>query len=227
MRGGTASRRTGRALACLLVTAVTALALAGCLRIRTDMTISPQDRVFGELVVATRPAGAEDAGPQLTVPPQFTGRVRTQLYELEGYVGTRLFFDSLTLAEFNELARALLGPEFGSTASLELRRSGSLLTLAGGADLSRVVADAADVQVQVAFPGEVIESNGEEDGRGTVTWTLPDGRVSQLTAVAEAEDPNEPPLLLYVALGGVGLGVLSVLVAVLAFAAHRRATRTE
>ncbi len=45
--------------------------------------------------------------------------------------------------------------------------------------------------------------------------------------MAEAEDPNKPPLLLYVALGGVGLGVLSVLVAVLAFAAHRRATRIE
>lgn len=227
MRGGTAPGRTGRALACLLVTALTTLTVAGCLRVRADITISPRDQVFGQLLVATLPTGPQDAGPQLTVPPQFTGRVRTQPYVLEGYVGTRLFFDELTLAEFNELARVLLGSEFGPTASLELRRSGSLLSLAGGTDLTRLAPNAADMQVQVSFPGEVTESNGEEDAGGTVTWTVPGGQVSQLTAVAEADDPNEPPFLLYVALGGVGLGVVAALVAVLAFAAHRRAIRIE
>ena len=214
-------------MACLLVTAVTALALAGCLRVRTGVTIDSQDQVSGEVVVATLRTGPQDAGPQPTVPPQFTDRVSTQLYDLEGYVGTRLFFDELTLAEFNELARVLLGPELGPTASLELRRSGSLLSLAGGADLTRLAPNAADVQVQITFPGEVTESNGEEDAGGTVTWTVPGGQVSQLTAVAEAEDPNEPPFLQFVALGGAGLGVVAVLVAVLAFIAHRRATRIE
>ncbi len=227
MKAGTDPRRTGPALACLLVTAVTGMALAGCLRVHTAVTINPQDQVSGEVVVATLRTGPQDAGPQLTVPPQFTGWVRTQPYELEGYVGTRLFFDELTLAEFNELVRVLLGPEFGPTASLELRRSGSLLSLAGGTDLTRLAPSAADVHVQVTFPGEVTESNGEEDAGGTVTWTVPGGQVSQLIAVAEAEDPNEPPFLLYVALGGAGLGVVAVLVAVLAFAAHRRATSIE
>jgi hypothetical protein len=214
-------------MAWLLVTAVTALALAGCLRVRAGVTIDSQDQVSGEVVVATLRTGPQDAGPQPSVPPQFTDRVSTQLYDLEGYVGTRLFFDELALAEFNELARVLLGPELGPTASLELRRSGSLLSLAGGADLTRLAPNAADVQVQVTFPGEVIESNGEEDVGGTVTWTVPGGQVSQLTAVAEAEDPNEPPFLQFVALGGAGLGVVAVLVAVLAFIAHRRATRLE
>ena len=222
-----APRRTGRAVAFLLVTALTTLALAGCLRVRTGVTINSQDQVSGEVAVGTLRTGPQDAGPQLTVPPQLTDRVSTQLYDLEGYVGTRLFFDELTLAEFNELARGLLGPELDPTASLELRRSGSLLSLAGGADLTRLAPNAADVQVQVTFPGEVTDSNGEEDAGGTVTWTVPGGRVSQLTAVAEAEDPNEPPFLLYVALGGAGLGVVAVLVAVLAFAAHQRATRIE
>ncbi len=203
-----------------------ALALTGCLRVRTDMTIGPRDRVSGEIVIATLPVGPEDAGPQPAIPPQLTERVNTLPYKLEGYVGTRLFFDNLSLVEFNELARALLGPEVSPTASLELRRAGSLLTLAGGADLTRLAADQADVQVQVTFPGEVTDSNGEEDS-GTVTWELPGGEVSQLRAVADAEDPNAPPLLLYAALGGAGLTVLALLVAVLAFVAHRRAALAE
>lgn len=213
-----------RGLAGLLAALAATVALTGCLRAQSTLAIDGQDRVSGEIVVATLPTGPRDVGPQLAVPPGFADRARTQPYRVEGYVGTQLFFDELGLAEFNTVASQLFGREYGTAASLELRRSGSLLTLTGGVDLTRLGPNEADAVLRVSFPGEVTDSNGEQDS-GTVSWVLTGGDVNQINATARSSDPNAPPLLRYVLLGAAGLAAAVLLVGVLAFAAHRRSTR--
>ncbi|HJT90428.1 MAG TPA: DUF3153 domain-containing protein, partial [Mycobacterium sp.] len=38
---------------------------AGCVRVRASITVSPDDRVSGQIVAAAKPRDSDDKGPQL------------------------------------------------------------------------------------------------------------------------------------------------------------------
>ena len=49
--------------------------LAGCVRIKASITVSPDDRVSGEIIAAAKPRNDNDKGPQLRSNLPFSQKV--------------------------------------------------------------------------------------------------------------------------------------------------------
>lgn len=161
--------------------------LAGCLRVKASITISPDDLVSGDIVAAAKPRNDKDAGPQLDPNLAFSQKVAVSKYDRDGYVGSQAVFSDLTFAELPELAR--MNPD-AQGVNLSLRRAGDLVILEGRADLTSLTDPDADVQLTVAFPGAVTSTNGDRVDPDTVQWKLKPGVVSMLTAQARYTDPS-------------------------------------
>ncbi|MGH3530955.1 MAG: LppM family (lipo)protein [Mycobacterium sp.] len=161
--------------------------LAGCLRVKASITISPDDLVSGQITAATKPRNAKDAGPQLDPNVPFSQKVAISTYDHDGYVGSQAVFSDLTFAELPELAN--MNPD-AQGVNLTLRRSGDLVILEGRADLTSLTDPNADVELTVAFPGAVTSTNGERIDSETVQWKLKPGVVSTMTAQARYTDPS-------------------------------------
>jgi hypothetical protein len=173
------------ALAMLLLLVIPVL--AGCLRVKASITISPDDLVSGDIVAAAKPRNDKDAGPQLDPNLAFSQKVAVSKYDRDGYVGSQAVFSDLTFAELPELAR--MNPD-AQGVNLSLRRAGDLVILEGRADLTSLTDPDADVQLTVAFPGAVTSTNGDRVDPDTVQWKLKPGVVSMLTAQARYTDPS-------------------------------------
>lgn len=209
--------------------------LPGCTRIRAALAVSTQDQVAGEIVIAgpTAPTGGQAAasavpGPdeiRERVPDDLAGQVRVQPYALEGYEGSQLFFDDLTLAELQELTGALAA-EQPEAAGIALSRTGSLLTLTGSSDLTGLAPD-SDVQLRIAFPALISTTTGAQESSTAVGWTLPPGQVTEIGAVVRSADPAARPWQEWVLLVGAATGGAALLVVVLAGVAVRRTRRRE
>jgi hypothetical protein len=171
------------ALAMLLLIPV----LAGCVRVKASITISPDDLVSGDIVAAAKPRNDKDAGPQLDPNLAFSQKVAVSKYDRDGYVGSQAVFSDLTFAELPELAR--MNPD-AQGVNLSLRRAGDLVILEGRADLTSLTDPDADVELTVAFPGAVTSTNGDRADPDTVQWKLKPGVVSMLTAQARYTDPS-------------------------------------
>lgn len=168
------------------------MTLSGCARVLTALAVQPDDTVTGEIVLATPAQGPDDAGPEVTVPPELEDEVDVADYEQDGYVGSVLTFSGLDFAEVSQLSRAA-GPA-GDRVRFELRRAGGRVLVTGSADLTTVPVDRADFQLKISFPGEVVETNGDADS-GTVSWTFVPGEVGDIDAVVAFDDPEAPSAL--------------------------------
>jgi len=173
------------ALAMLLLLVIPVL--AGCLRVKASITISPDDLVSGDIVAAAKPRNDKDAGPQLDPNLAFSQKVAVSKYDRDGYVGSQAVFSDLTFAELPELAR--MNPD-AQGVNLSLRRAGDLVILEGRADLTSLTDPDADVELTVAFPGAVTSTNDDRADPDTVQWKLKPGVVSLLTAQARYTDPS-------------------------------------
>lgn len=162
--------------------------LAGCLRVQVSMGVSADDKVSGQIVVATVPADADDKGPQLTAPTSLADRMRVQEYDKDGYVGTQVFFSGLSFGQVQDLGT--MSSDTTGVLQLSLRRAGDLVSLDGRVDLEDVPAQGTDVQFTIAFPARVATTNGTRDGDSTVTWNLPAGEISTLRAEVRYADPS-------------------------------------
>jgi hypothetical protein len=180
----TAHRRRITALALLLLVIPV---LAGCVRIRASITISPDDLVSGDIVAAAKPRNDKDAGPQLDPNLAFGQKVAVSKYDRDGFVGSQAEFSDLTFAELPELARINSDAQ---GVNLSLRRAGDLVILEGRADLTSLTDPDADVQLTVAFPGTVTSTNGDRVDPETVQWKLKPGVVTTLTAQGRYTDPS-------------------------------------
>ncbi len=149
------------------------------------MGISGDDRVTGEIVVAT--VGGAQA-PTLTTPAAIANRVSVRPYNQDGYSGSDVFFSDLSFAELQQLTT--LTAVGSAQYQLALRRSGSTVNLDGLVNLTTLRADGADVQLRVNFPGNVTATNGIRDGESGVRWQLPAGETSKLQATARYDDPG-------------------------------------
>ena len=174
-----------RALAMLLLF-VAPLAV-GCVRVHASITVSPDDRVSGEIVAAAKARNDQDQGPQFDLNVPFSQKIAVSKYDSDGYVGSEAVFSDLSFAEVPQLANL---NRDATGVDISLRRAGNLVILEGRADLTNVSDADADVQLTVAFPGEVTSTNGDRIDSDVVDWKLKPGVVSTLSAQARVTDPS-------------------------------------
>ncbi|WP_308282948.1 LppM family (lipo)protein [Pseudonocardia nigra] len=173
----------------LLALLVAVGVLSGCARVQVALAVQPDDTVTGQIVIATPEKGPDDPGPQVTLPEDLEDEVDVSEYRQDGYAGSLLRFDSLTFEQVAALTQ-VAGPA-GEAVHLEMHRAGDRLVVTGAVDLTTVTVDRADFQLKIAFPGQVVETNGEEDS-GEVSWTFDAGAVGDVNAVVAFADPNAP-----------------------------------
>lgn len=161
--------------------------IVGCVRVRASLTVSPDDRVSGQIIAAAKPSDADDQGPQLQNNLPFATKVAVSEYNRDDYVGSQAVFSDLTFAEVPQLA-AMSSDAAGM--DLSLRRAGDLVILEGRIDLTSLSDPDADVSLSVSFPGEVTSTNGSQISAEAVEWRLSPGVVSTLNAQARYTDPS-------------------------------------
>jgi hypothetical protein len=162
-------------------------AAAGCVRVRASITVSPDDRVSGQIIAAAIPRDADDKGPQLLNSLPFSNKVSVSEYQRDDYVGSQAVFSDLTFAELPQLAGM---NRDAAGVDISLRRAGDLVILEGRADLTSLNDPEADVSLSVAFPGEVTSTNGDQVSSDIVEWKLRPGVVSTMNAQARYTDPS-------------------------------------
>jgi len=180
-------RARRRLFALVLLLLVVAPSLIGCVRIRASITVSPDDRVSGQIVAAAIPRDDNDKGPQLLNNLPFAQKVAVSDYSRDDYVGSQAVFSDLTFAELPQLASM---NRDAAGVDISLRRAGDLVILEGRADLTSLSDPEADVSLSVAFPGEVTSTNGEQISSSVVEWKLRPGVVSTMNAQARYTDPS-------------------------------------
>ncbi|MBS9532978.1 DUF3153 domain-containing protein [Mycobacterium sp. M1] len=219
VRRPTARRRLLTFVALLLILSPLT---AGCLRVRANITISPDDQVSGQIVAAAKPRNDSDTGPKLNPDLPFMNKVAITGYSRDGFVGSQAVFSGLTFAELPQLADM---NRDAAGVDLTLRRAGDVVILEGRVDLTSLVDPEADVELTVTFPGEVTSTNGERVGDDTAQWHLKPGIVSTMTAQARYTDPSTRSF--HHAAGWLALSTLVVagLVALIAWYGRDRSPR--
>lgn len=209
-------------LSLALVTVLAALALGGCLRFDSDLTLSKDDTVTGRFIVAVEEGQGERLGTDdrtmsediwSDYPSAATLADATiRDYSGDGFVGIEVSFADEPLASFAPTAESWgitrVGDEFivsgpsNSTSATE-GLDDALGEGAFSGDLSQL--ENAHLAVSVTFPGDVATSNGSISGT-TVTWDLQDGPATleaRGSAIAKS-DPAES--MAYIMLGVIALG---------------------
>jgi len=215
-------RSASRVVGLVVLFGVLVCSLSGCLRVHAALAVSPDDRVSGELIIATVQVG-DEPGPQLTIPPELSDRVRTEQYVQDGYVGQRVTFASLRFADLAQLVQTISEVK---QYRLSLRRAGDLVTLAGSIDLTQVPEDRADIQIKVAFPGTVVRTNGDDDD-GTVSWSPKPTKVTEFDAVAQYSSGAGNAWVKWTLLVGGSALLAAIVATLLALIAHRRSVRAD
>ncbi len=151
------------------------------------------------------------------MPPELASDVEVAAYKQDGYTGSVLRFSNLTFEQTSQLTQAA-GPA-GGAVQFALRRAGNRVQVNGQVDLKPVSVDRADFQLKISFPGEVLDTDGEDDS-GTVSWTFTPGEVGDFNAVVGYDDPNAPSALNWTILLGILVAIVS-----LGTVGYARATR--
>ncbi|PFG41775.1 hypothetical protein ATJ88_0418 [Isoptericola jiangsuensis] len=191
-----ARRRTRRALVALL--AVTGLLLlAGCMKIEMNLTLSEDDTVSGNVVMAVSNEIAESMGMDAgELWDQMGSEMGSELpdggtqepYADGEYTGSTFTFTETPLDEFGgtgseDLSITREGDEFVVDGVMDL--SEDTEEMAGAGDMPQEILDTFLVSISVTFPGEVTDTNGAVDGT-TVTWNPPFGERTEMTARGSA-----------------------------------------
>ncbi|MCH9667003.1 MAG: DUF3153 domain-containing protein [Actinomycetia bacterium] len=183
----TRHRTCKRFLTLALLLLVVAPSLIGCVRVRASITVSPDDRVSGQIVAAAIARDADDKGPQLLNNLPFAQKVAVSEYSRDDYVGSQAVFSNLTFAELPQLANM---NRDAAGVDISLRRAGDRVILEGRVDLTSLNDAAAEVSLSVSFPGEVTSTNGDQISTDVVEWKLRPGVVSTMNAQARYTDPS-------------------------------------
>jgi len=146
------------------------LALSGCIRMTTDITLHEDNTVSGEIVMAVQ----EGSGAMMDMtddelvasmnednPADSMTDATVSKYNEDGFVGTRITFKNEPLDKFSGLDGTIT-------------REGDTFVFKGAAPDSEEVSQAppgAVASMSVTFPGAVSDHNGTLEGN-TVTWDL-------------------------------------------------------
>jgi hypothetical protein len=218
-----AVRSVPRVVGLIVLFGMLVVSLSGCLRVHAALAVSPDDLVSGELIVAAVAVNDQETGPQLTIPPELSDRVKTEKYAQDNYVGQRVTFSDLRFADVALLVQSI---SESKQYRLSFRRAGDLVTLAGSIDLTQLPVDRADVQIKVAFPGAVSRTNGDDDA-GTVSWSPKPGSVTEFDAIAKFSGTGGESWIKWAMIVGGGALLAAVVAALLALIAHRRSVSAD
>lgn len=200
------------------------LAGSGCVQAELDLSIRADDTVDGTLTIAWSQSFVDEAANEdppttlsdlnETFDPVFANLPEADIdsYVHEGYVGRTAAIDDEPLETFADFD----GGEWGS---LSIRNEDDEYVLRGHWDFTSVdpsnpaFEGAGEIVIRVEFPAEVLDHNGELDGR-TVTWRMPPGGEYELNAAAAAEagDPDLGLVIKWYIVTVVLLGVAAALV---------------
>jgi hypothetical protein len=208
---------------CLLVLLILIPLATGCVRVRASMTISPDDRVSGQITAASKPRNSDDKGPQFNgggLP--FSEKVAISDYTDNGYVGSQAVFSDLTFAELPQLANM---NHDAAGVDISLRRAGDSVILEGRADLTSLTDPDADVSLSVSFPGAVTSTNGDQVDSQVVEWKLKPGVVTTMTAQARYTDPSSRSFTGAAVWMGLAALAVAALIGSLAWASRDRSPR--
>lgn len=213
-----------RVVSLIVLFGVLVCSLSGCLRVHVALAVSPDDKVSGELIIASVQLNDQDTGPPVTIPTELSDRVRSEKYLLEGYVGQKVTFRDLRFVDVAQLVESI---SEAKQYRLSLRRAGDLVTMAGSVDLQQVPPDRADVQIKIAFPdGSVSRTDGDEDG-GTISWSPKPGSVTEFNAIAEYSTGTGETWMKWALMVGGAAGLAALVVTLLALIAHRRSLSAD
>lgn len=212
-------RRTRVVSALIAVAAI--LLLSGCVRFQADLTVTPQNTLNGDIVVASivgdgdsAKDDAKDRAESIAneLLPNLSGAVgvtRTD-YDEDGYAGSRFTLNNTPLEAINS------DTEDGS---LSLRRDGSTFVFDGAInftpDSDEEPAEGADesgIEVTITFPGAVSEHNGALEGT-RVSWNTSYEGSLDMHAIASAE-PVGPPVWIWALAGLAVIGVIAIAIGV-------------
>lgn len=210
-------RKTRIAGALLAATAV--LVLSGCVRFQAHITVTPENTLNGNIVVATvvgdggsAKADAEDRAADIEqqLLPNLSGAegVTRSAYDRDGYAGSQFSLSDTPLDAINSDSE---------NGSLSLARDGDTFVFDGAInftpdsdDAAPEDADESNIEIALSFPGEVSEHNGDLDGT-RVTWNTSYEGSLDMHAVASA-DAAGPPAWIWVVSGAGGLAVIAIVV---------------
>jgi hypothetical protein len=196
----------------------------GCVRVRASITVSPDDRVSGQIIAAAKPRNSDDKGPQLLNTLPFSNKVSVTTYDRDDYVGSQALFSDLTFAELPQLANM---NRDSAGVDISLRRAGDLVILEGRADLTSLNDPDADVSLSVSFPGDVTSTNGNQVSSDIVEWKLKPGIVSTMSAQARYTDPSARSFTGAAIWMGIGAFLVAAILAGVAWMARDRSPILE
>lgn len=195
-----------------------AFLLTGCLKLNMDLEVAADDTVSGtavigfdkELLALTGDSFDDVLGDDSIVPSDIEG-VSVEPYDDGEFIGQEVTFDGVALEEFNR--------EQVEQDALRIVREGDTFRMSGVLDFDTGDAgeapidggellEGADVRITVAFPGEVLETNGERDGN-TVTWRPVVGERTELLAIASAIDSGGGSSILWIVLALVAVALVA------------------
>lgn len=194
----------------------------GCVRVRASITVSPDDRVSGQIVAAAIPRDSDDKGPQLLNSLPFSNKVAVSKYERGDYVGSQAVFSDLSFAELPQLANM---NRDAAGVDISLRRAGDLVILEGRVDLTSLSDPEADVSLSVAFPGEVTSTNGDQISTDVVEWKLKPGVVTTMNAQARYTDPSARSFTAAAIWLGIGSMIVAGIIGTLAWMSRDQSPR--
>ena len=223
------ARRLGR----LLGVGAVALLLTGCLRVNLDVEVTPENTVSGTAIFAVDESllklsgqSADQLLKDMNVSDLPAGAT-TAKYQEDGFIGQRITFDDVTLAEFTG-NNALSGSGAGSGDELNIARRGDEFHVTGAVDMSgpdftgtevpKQFLENFEFTISITFPGKVKSATGTIDGN-KVTWQPKFGENTPVEAVASAIPSASSPLLmiLLIAAGALILGAIAFMLT------HRKA----
>ena len=182
-----------RVLARIVGVGALALTLTGCIKLDMDLSLNSDDTVDGSIIFAVNRSALDLAGGsfedllqgETPIPEGIDAKVTA--YEDDDFVGQRFEFDGAPLSEFSGMGEQ----------DLSIVRQGDTFVVTGNLDMSRGVDGTAgfpgaeqlletfQVRIAVTFPGKVLESTGDIDGR-TTSWEPAVGSLTTIRAVGEA-----------------------------------------
>jgi hypothetical protein len=177
-----------------------ALLLTGCMRLNMSLTVNADDTIDGQLLLTAEKSILTTNG---RTPQQGFADLRKnipamppgpeEVYEDAERYGTLIRYDHTPLSQFNSESIKLV--ETGGTYRFTLPLDPTLYGNAAPSATPQsrdTFMKAMEFEIQVTFPGTVVDSNGTEVGR-TVTWQIKAGQDKPEQLFATSDIPSSAP----------------------------------
>ena len=150
----------------VVIACALAVLASGCVRFRADLAVAPDQTVSGTIVVAVQTLISTGL-PTIDLPAPLREHVRTEVYNQDGYVGSKLTLRRLPFDQFDDLFRRA-----GSTAQANLPNLPGLTDLPGLPGIPLPGASTSAAPSATPSPGGSEPSPGAGAPAGPTTTNL-------------------------------------------------------